>query len=101
SGATFKDAPVASYANNNDTDLYKFLIQLGFDINLIDSQTGRNSLHFSAMYGYEQLSNLLLENEINFQLKDKWGHTAYDLAKTNSHHKIMELIDKHKADNNM
>lgn len=99
-GATLNDIPIAEFAGrNDDTELFELLLEIGFNINLIDAQTGRNSLHFASMYGYEQLSNLLLKNEINFELKDNWGHTALDLAKTNGHIDTIAIIEKNKAAN--
>ncbi|MCG8698482.1 MAG: ankyrin repeat domain-containing protein [Bacteroidales bacterium] len=95
-GASFDHFPIASFVGGSDNPgLTEFLIENGLNLNIIDKETGRNSLHFAAMYGYENTSRMLLKKKININHRDNWGNTPLDLAKKNNHYNVYSIIKQH------
>ena len=87
-------------ARNGYFNITEYLLNKGIDINETQS-TGSTALHGAAYYGQELVIQLLIEHGINTNIRNKYGSTAADEAKTplirelilNSHQdKIMNLF---------
>ena len=75
-------------AKNGYFNLTEYLLKKGININDVQN-TGSTALHGAAYYGQELVIQLLIEHGINTKIKNNFGHTAADEAKTP---KIRELI---------
>ena len=75
-------------ARNGYFNLTEYLLKKGLNINDIQS-TGSTALHGAAYYGQELIIQLLIEHGINTKIRNNFGSTAADEAKTP---KIRELI---------
>ena len=75
-------------ARNGYFNLTEYLLKKGSDINEVQS-TGSTALHGAAFYGQELVIQLLIEHGINTKIKNQFGSTAAEEAKTPS---IKELI---------
>lgn len=92
-GATLNTISMADFISPSDSpEFVSFLLSIGTDINSTNQKTGRNALHVAAMYGYSDTCQLLLDQQINHQLQDKFGNTAVELAKRNGYLQLAELI---------
>lgn len=77
-------------ARNGFFDLTEYLLKKGININETQKD-GSTALHGAAFYGQELVVQLLLEHGINTKIKNNFGSTADEEAKTG---KIKELILK-------
>ena len=68
-------------ARNGYFNLTEFLIKKGANINDVQKD-GSTALHGAAYYGQELIVQLLIEYGININIKNRFGHTAADEAKT-------------------
>lgn len=75
-------------ARNGYFNLTEYLLKKGLNINDIQS-TGSTALHGAAYYGQELIIQLLIEHGINTKIRNNFGSTAADEAKTP---RIRELI---------
>lgn len=75
-------------ARNGYFNLTEYLLKKGLNINDIQS-TGSTALHGAAYYGQELIIQLLIEHGINTKIRNNFGATAADEAKTP---RIRELI---------
>lgn len=81
-------------ARNGYFNLTEYLLKKGLNINDIQS-TGSTALHGAAYYGQELIIQLLIEHGINTKIRNNFGATAADEAKTPM---IKELILKSDQD---
>ena len=94
-------------ARNGYFNVTEYLLKKGININ--DTQSsGSTALHGAAYYGQELVIQLLIEHGIDTKIKNKFGHTAADEARTpfikesilNSHQdRIMNLFHNLKSKN--
>lgn len=75
-------------ARNGYFNITDYLLKKGININEVQS-TGSTALHGAAYYGQELVIQLLIEHGINTKVRNNFGSTAADEAKTP---KIRELI---------
>ena len=68
-------------ARNGYFNLTEFLIKKGANINDVQKD-GSTALHGAAFYGQELIVQLLIEYGIDIKIKNRFGHTAADEAKT-------------------
>jgi len=68
-------------ARNGYFNITEYLLNKGIDINSTQS-TGSTALHGAAYYGQELVIQLLIEHGINTKIRNKFGSTAADEAKT-------------------
>ena len=68
-------------ARNGYFNITEYLLNKGIDINETQS-TGSTALHGAAYYGQELVIQLLIEHGINTKIRNKFGSTAADEAKT-------------------
>ena len=78
-------------ARNGYFDLTEYLLKKGININEVQKD-GSTALHGAAFYGQELVIQLLLEHGIDTKIKNKFGSTADEEAKTK---RIKELILKY------
>ena len=72
----------------------EYLIKKGININEVQ-RDGSTALHGAAFYGQEIVIQLLIENGIDIQIKNRFGSTADEEAQTS---RIKELILDSKKD---
>ncbi len=74
------------------------LIAAGADTDAKDLE-GRTPLHFAAQTGNMECMKVLLRNRANLKVKDRFGHTAADVAVMHDREEIIcELIEKRRID---
>ena len=81
-------------ARNGYFDMTEYLIKKGININEVQ-RDGSTALHGAAYYGQEIVIQLLIENGIDIQIKNRFGSTADQEAQTK---RIKELILDSKKD---
>ena len=75
-------------ARNGYYEVSEYLIKKGINVNEVQ-QDGSTALHGAAFYGHENVVQLLIKNGIDTKIKNKFGTTADEEAKTSP---IRELI---------
>lgn len=81
-------------ARNGYFDLTEYLLKKGININEVQKD-GSTALHGAAFYGQELVIQLLLEHGINTKIRNNFGSTADEEARTQ---KIRDLILKSNDD---
>jgi ankyrin repeat protein len=62
-------------------EMVKMLVELGTDVNTVETNTGLTALHCAAFYGgSERIIQYLVEKGANLNAKTKAGQTALDIA---------------------
>lgn len=72
----------------NKTNMLKYVLDNGVDINKIDKD-GNTALMFGSKYGHLDVVKLLLKAGANQSIKNNDGMTAFDLAKTKNIQKLL------------
>lgn len=83
--ATPMGTPLAIAAQKNNQKAALLLLSQGADINKADDILGWSPLHVAAHYGHVKMIELLIyygKDAIRFDLKDKNGKTAFEIATT-------------------
>jgi hypothetical protein len=89
-------------ARNGFFDVSEYLIKKGINVNEVQKD-GSTALHGAAFYGQEIVIQLLIENGIDTKIKNRFGSTADEEAKTthirdlilhSNKDRIMELFHK-------
>lgn len=62
------------------------------DLDVQDNVMQRTALHLSALKGYKEISELLVDSGASTQLKDKEGFTPLHLAALRGHDQIVQLL---------
>lgn len=95
----FGYTPLILAAIKGNVGLTKFLLgKPNIDVD-IQAQGGYTALIFAAYYGHIGVVKLLLEHNANFDIRNHNGETALDLAETNNHKTMINLIKKYKQNN--
>ena len=81
-------------AYHGDVEEIQRLIACGANLNDCDYD-GRSCLHLACCEGHVELVKILLAQHASTTLKDRWGHTPIDDAKTHGHEDIVKLLNKH------
>jgi len=62
-------------------EMVKYTVELGTDVNAVETDTGLTALHCAAFYGgSERIIQYLVEKGANLNAKTKAGQTALDIA---------------------
>ena len=85
---SFKRSLLYLAARNGYYEVSEYLIKKGINVNEVQ-QDGSTALHGAAFYGHENVVQLLIENGIDTKIKNRFGTTADEEAKTSP---IRELI---------
>ena len=85
---SFKRSLLYLAARNGYYEVSEYLIKKGINVNEVQ-QDGSTALHGAAFYGHENVVQLLIENGIDTKIKNRFGTTADEEAKTTH---IRELI---------
>ena len=75
-------------ARNGYYNLTEYLLKKGINVNEVQ-RNGSTALHGAAYYGQELIIQLLIDHGIDISIRNEFGHTAADEAKTPH---IKELI---------
>ncbi len=81
----------------NDTDIVKFFVTKGFDINAYDGVEGNTLLHKAVMEKNEKMIRALIENKADLNAKNNDGKTALDLAFEHRYIDIINLLYSKEA----
>jgi ankyrin repeat protein len=84
---------------NGHQDLAKLLLKHGADPNSAGAQ-GQTPLHVAAQRGYLEVTQRLLELDVNVNPLDNRGRTPLQLALQNSQEEVARLLLKHGAKGN-
>ncbi|KAK9118097.1 hypothetical protein Scep_016190 [Stephania cephalantha] len=79
-----------------DSDFLKRLLSNGVDPNSRDYDH-RTPLHVAAAEGLYLMAKLLLEAGASVFLKDRWGRTPLDEARSSGNNKLIELLEVAKS----
>lgn len=92
----------AILAANADSEMVKFLIQCGADVNIQDRSQKYTALHFAARDQREDIVKVLLENGAEVNAQDKFGNTPLSECVTNNspNLNIVRMLLKEGADPN-
>lgn len=84
----------------NETQRHKRINELldeGAEISKTILPTGNTSLHLCAERNYGETAKLLLDNHIDYTIKNNDGKTAYELAQELEHQSVMTAIDEKRG----
>ena len=76
---------------NRDTNIVKYFLRNGADVNLIDDNEA-TALHYAAGLGYYDYVQLLLKNGAKINAKAADGNTPLDLATITNNYNVVELL---------
>jgi ankyrin repeat protein len=85
-------------ARNGSSDVIRYLISVGVDVNLLAEDRGATALIDSVMAQYEDIADDLIKAGTDLNVKDKNGQTALVVAAGASMEKMVELLLKAGAD---
>ncbi len=88
-----RSTPILLASANGYLDILKGLLSLNANINHTDD-LGNNALHYGILGGHEEISNFLLENKINYKIKNRAGKSPIALASQSG---VFELLNLFKA----
>ena len=86
-------SPVEIARRSDSPETFKILGNIEVNLNFQESDSKRTALHECAMYGYINSLKVLLGSGADVTIADAWGNTASNLARTNKHFEILELLD--------
>lgn len=92
-GMTKGTGPIHIAARNNNSEILRYLLDNGADINLIDN-LGNTVAHIAAKRNYFELLKILKDRGANFSLVNARGKTPYDLAKEKNYEQITDWFEK-------
>ena len=82
-------------AINRDLESGRLVVSRGADVNYQDKVDNLTALHWAASTGQKDFVEMLLSQPgIDTTLKDSWGRTASDLARTHAKFEIAEIIEQ-------
>ena len=56
-------------------------------------EDGRTALHLAAMYGHDNVVEMLLEAKADLSTQDKWGRTVLHMAAENGYDKVVKMLE--------
>ena len=89
--------PLLVAVYHGHTQVCEILLKAGADINVTDSSSGRNALHFACIRGHIEVVRLFAKYSHLRSAKDKKGSTPLALAQSSKKTEIAELLQKEEA----
>ena len=83
--------PLLIASANGYLEIVKFILAYNPNINHTDD-LGNNALHYSILGGHEDIAVLLIENKINYKIKNKSGKSAIALASQSGVFELLNLF---------
>lgn len=83
---------------NGDTEIVKFLIESGADINIKTEKTNFTLLHIAGIYGRKDICIILIKKGLDVNAKDFKGMTPLIAASYFGHYEVAKLLIKNGAD---
>lgn len=77
--------------SKNHLESVNSYLKSGLDINIQDYD-GRTGLHIAICNGFKQLAQFLINENIDFNIKDRWGNTAIDDGKRYKKYDLLEEL---------
>ncbi len=75
-------------------DLTKHLLEAGASPNAKEKEMGRNTLHVAAAFGNVPMVELLLANEADTSIRDRWGRHPVDMSPAGARDSIARLCSQ-------
>ncbi|MCK5127739.1 MAG: ankyrin repeat domain-containing protein [candidate division Zixibacteria bacterium] len=85
-------------AQENQIEIAKYLINVGYNVNATDHNNGYTPLFSSCPEGFFEMTKLLLENGANPNHRDMFGSTCLHLACSFGKFDIVEILLQFSAD---
>ena len=93
--------PLLCALENNQEELAQYLIYMGAQTNVIETLHGYSTLHYTAISGYIDIYNLIMEiNSTCINVKDFYGNTPLITACIYGHYDIVIKLIEHGANIN-
>lgn len=85
----------------NNIEMVNYLVEEGIDINTTNRRSGFTPLMAAACYGRVEITQILLQNNVNQNASDAKGFKAVDFARKMNKKSILELLeyDEHNPAN--
>ena len=95
--------PLYKAAGNGRSDIVKYLIEKGADVNFRGKEWGHTPLSEAASRGFDDVVEILLKAGADPKIKDRNGYTAFAIAalggQTDAAEALLKLSDVNAADN--
>lgn len=92
------DTNIINAAANGYTEVVKYLIKQGADINAAESKNGRTALHYAVANGSLELLRYLLEKGSDVDVKDKHEISPLRYAVAKGNVKVVRILLEYGAD---
>ena len=90
--SVFRETPLHGAASEGHRNIVEMLIRRGANVNIVNSD-GDTPLYWAASEGHENIVRILLENPwCDHTIADLSGKTPEDIARSNGHTKIAEML---------
>ena len=77
----------------NRTDVIRYLLRLGMDVNRQDRYNEETPLHFAARNNHTEVARLLIDNEVDIKIKNDVNKTPLDVADKGSElERLLQLL---------
>jgi len=86
-----KNQPLNAATASNQTDIAKFLVKRGADVNFVQHE-GITPLHAAAYNGNEELVQILLAHDADPNARDEKGESPIDKATQRGHMNIVSIL---------
>ena len=93
-------ALIAAVQGKGNADFLRELLQLGPDIQALDTLSGRTALHWAVIESSPEKAKVLLEAGVNINSRDGLGQTPLHEAAAENNVKMIEFLLAHGADIN-
>ena len=87
------ETPFYRFAERGDVRRMKRLLENGVDINQREEGSNWTALHFAARNGHEHVTEYLIKEKAELELKDKSGKTAAEIAWENDSVEVANLLE--------